>query len=144
MTRHRIRPARAELVITRDFGRHAPHGAERKPGPQREHSRRDQHGKPEDPDPQGPDGQVGKVAAVDDRQAHTHHRHADQATVTRRQAGLAPRPLTRTTRGAIRRTEGVVQRTGHPHDHDNADTHGNANRCEHVGRLRVGRQWGTL
>jgi hypothetical protein len=33
--------------------------------------------------------------------------------------------------------KGVVQRTGHPHDHDNADAHGNANRCEHVGHLRV-------
>jgi hypothetical protein len=51
-------------------------------GPRREHSRRDQHGKPEEADPQGPDGEVGKVAAVDDRQAHTHHRHADQAAVT--------------------------------------------------------------
>ena len=71
------------------------------------------------------------------------HRYADEATVTRRQAGLAPRPLTRTTRGAIRRTEGVVQRTGHPHDHDDADAHGDAKRCEHVGRLRIGRQQGT-
>ena len=31
----------------------------------------------------------------------------------------------------MRRTKGVVQRTGHPHDH------GNANRCEHVGHLKV-------
>jgi hypothetical protein len=40
----------------------------------------------------------------------------------------------------MRRTEGVVQRTGHPHNHDNADAHGNANPCEHVGHLRVGRR----
>jgi hypothetical protein len=39
--------------------------------------------------------------------------------------------------------KGVIQRTGHPHDHDHADAHGNANLCEHVGHLRVGRRRGT-
>jgi hypothetical protein len=28
--------------------------------------------------------------------------------------------------------EGVVQRTGHPYDHDRADAHGDASRCEHA------------
>jgi hypothetical protein len=37
----------------------------------------------------------------------------------------------------MRRTKGVVQRTGHPHDHDRTDAHGNANRCEPVGHLKV-------
>jgi hypothetical protein len=37
----------------------------------------------------------------------------------------------------MRRTEGVVQRTRHPHDHDRTDAYGNASRCEHVGHLRV-------
>jgi hypothetical protein len=83
------------------------------------------------------------VATANNRQARTHHRHADQATITRRQAGLAPGPLTRSMRGVMQSTKGVVKRTGHPHDHDRADAHGNANACEHVGHLRVGRRRGT-
>jgi hypothetical protein len=39
--------------------------------------------------------------------------------------------------GVMQSMEGVVQSARHPHDHDNADAHGNANRCEHVGHLRV-------
>jgi hypothetical protein len=39
-------------------------------------------------------------------------------------------------RGVMQAVKGVVQRTGHPHDHDRPDAHGNANRCEHVGHLR--------
>jgi hypothetical protein len=39
-------------------------------------------------------------------------------------------------RGVMQSTKSVVQRTGHPHDHDRADAHGNANACEHVGHLR--------
>jgi hypothetical protein len=35
-------------------------------------------------------------------------------------------------RGVMQSMEGVVQSTRHPHDHDNADAHGNANLCEHV------------
>jgi hypothetical protein len=111
-----------------------------KTGPQRKHSRSDQHGKPEDPDPQHPHDHAVKVATADDRQARAHHRHADQGAITRRQAGLAPRPLTRNMRGALQRSEGVVQRTAHPHDHDHDDTHGNANACEHVGHRRVDRE----
>jgi hypothetical protein len=30
-------------------------------------------------------------------------------------------------RGVMQSTKGVVKRTGHPHDHDRADAHGNAN-----------------
>jgi hypothetical protein len=112
-------------------------------GPQRQHGRDDQHGKPEDPDPQGPDGQAVEVAATDNRQAETRYRQADQATITRRQARLAQRPLTRSMMGGMRRTEGVVQRTGHPYDHDHADAHGNGNPCEHGDHLRVGQRRGT-
>jgi hypothetical protein len=143
MTCHCIRPVSAEPVIIFDLGRHAPHGAERKPGPQREHGRGDQHDEPEDPDPRGPDGQAVKVATAGNRQAQTHHRHDDQPAITCRQAGLAPGPLTRSMRGVAPSMEGVIQRTGHPHDHDRADAHGNASLCEHVGHLRVGRRWGT-
>jgi hypothetical protein len=56
--------------------------------------------------------------------------------------GPAPRPLTSGIRGAPRRTEGVVQRTGHPNDDDSAHAHGNADLCEHVDHLRVGRRRG--
>ena len=78
MTCHCMRSVSEELVTTLDFGRHAPHGAERKPGPQREHGRSDQHGKPEDPDPQGPDGQAVKVAAADNHQGRARRCHDDE------------------------------------------------------------------
>jgi hypothetical protein len=41
-------------------------------------------------------------------------------------------------RGVMQTMKGVVQRTGHPHGHDHADAHGNANPREHGGHLRLG------
>jgi hypothetical protein len=75
-------------------------------GPQREPGRSGQYGESEDPDPRAPHGQAVKVAAADNRQARTHHRHADQAAISRRQAGLAPGPLTRSMSGVMQAMKG--------------------------------------
>ena len=110
VARHRVRPVGAEPAIATDPGCHAPHRTEREPGPQREDGQGDEHREPEDPHPRDPDGQDIKAAAAGNRQAGAHHRQDDE----RRRAGLAAGPLTRSMRGPMRRTEGVVQQRPSP------------------------------
>ena len=58
MPRHRIRPLGTEPAIATDLRCDAPRRPQREPGPQREGSRRDQHGEAEEPHPRGVDDQV--------------------------------------------------------------------------------------